>query len=179
MGVQLHMRAKNLENLPPFVLPKGISLHNYDEADTKGWEDLIEDAFGERYSFEKVIVNGGDYKPEYVLNLKKDGRILATTTACEKETFPGEGWFRMVAVSSDARGLGLGRVIGLAALHSLAARGYKTAVLSTDDARLPAIKLYYNLGFRPLFIDESHEERWKKVMEQLGIENYEFEEEIR
>jgi len=73
----------------------------------------------------------------------------------------------MVGVDPDSRGLGAGRLIALAALHSLAERGYKTAVLSTDDERIPAINLYYSLGFRPIYTHESHKERWKKIMAKL------------
>lgn len=167
---QLFMRHPNLENLPPIFLPPGVGLFNHREGHEKEWEELIEDAFGMHYSFEDCIRNGGDYKPEYVLYLSKDGRDIATTTAVENDKFPGEGWFRMVGVTPDARGIGAGKLIALAALHSLAARGYKTAVLSTDDYRIPAINLYYNLGFRPIYTHESHEERWAKVLQQLRID---------
>lgn len=166
---QLFMRHPDLEHLPPFCLPAGISLCNHKEGDEAKWEELIERAFGSHYSFNDVIVNGGDYKPEHVLYLCKDGKYIATTTAVEKDIFPGEGWFRMVGVDPDARGVGAGRVIALAALHALAARGYKTAVLSTDDERIPAISLYYSLGFRPIYTHESHEQRWKEVMPKLRI----------
>ena len=57
--------------------------------------------------------------------------------------------------------------MAIAALHSLAVRGYKTAVLSTDDERIPAIKLYLSLGFEPIYTHESHKERWGKVMQAI------------
>ena len=165
---QLFMRHPDLSNLPPFHLPEGMALHNHIDGEEKNWESLIEKAFGNHFSFEKTIVTGGgEYKNEYVLYISKDGKDIATATAVEKDWVPGEGWFRMIASDPDARGLGAGRLVCLAALHSLAARGYKTAVLSTDDDRIPALSLYYSLGFRPIFTHESHEERWKKVMEKI------------
>jgi len=164
---QIFMRHPDITNLPPLVLPDGITLHTLVEGEEANWEGLIERAFGQYYSFNDFIRNGGDYNPKYVLYLNKDGRDIATTTAVEKETFPNEGWFRMVGVDPDSRGLGAGRLIALAALHSLAERGYKTAVLSTDDERIPAINLYYSLGFRPIYTHESHKERWKKIMAKL------------
>ncbi len=99
--------------------------------------------------------------------ISKDGRYIATTIAIENDKYPGEGWFRMVGVRRDARGLGAGKLVALATLHSLAERGYKSAMLSTDDVRIPAISLYLSLGFKPVYSHESHEERWKKVMETL------------
>lgn len=164
---QIFMRHPDITNLPPLNLPEGITLHTHAEGEEENWELLIERAFGQHYSFNDFIRNGGDYKPEHVLYLSKDGKDIATTTAVEKDSFPGEGWFRMVGVDPDSRGIGAGKLIALAALHSLAERGYKTVVLSTDDDRIPAISLYYRLGFRPIFTHESHAERWEKIMPQL------------
>lgn len=160
---QLFMRNKDITHLPPFLLPLGFSLHNHCEGTEDNWESIIEKAFGTKYSFERSIRNGGDYKPEHVLYIAKDGVDISTATAVEKEDFPGEGWFRMVGTVPEARGLGAGKLVCLAALHSLAARGYKSAVLSTDDERIAAIKLYLSLGFEPIFTHESHEARWDKI----------------
>ncbi len=168
---QLFMRHPDITHLSPLALPYGFALHTHVEGNEEKWEELIEKAFGTRYSFERSIRNGGGYKPEYVLYISKDGKDIATTTAVEKESFPGEGWFRMVGVAPEACGLGAGRLISLAALHSLAARGYKTAVLSTDDFRLPALNLYYSIGFRPIYTHESHAERWAKILPQLNKHN--------
>ena len=74
----------------------------------------------------------------------------------------------MVGVHADARGLGAGKMIGLAALYDLRDRGYKSALLSTDEHRLPAISLYLSLGFEPVFTHESHKARWEKVFEQIA-----------
>lgn len=164
---QLYMRKPDMEHLPPLALPEGFSLHSFEKGKDHVWEEIIEKAFGAHFSFQDFIVNGGGYKPEYVLFIAKDGVDIATTTAIEKETFPGEGWFRMVATVPEARGLGAGKLVSLAALHSLAARGYKSVVLSTDDVRIPAIKMYLSLGFEPIYTHESHKERWEAVYKQL------------
>ena len=164
---QLIMRHPDLSKLPPLALPRGLSLHSHTDDITAQWEELIEKAFGMKFSFNDFIVKGGGYKPEYVLYLSENGKAIATTTAIENEKYPGEGWFRMVGVDPDCRGRGAGRLICLAALHSLAARGYKTAVLSTDDERIPALNLYYSLGFRPVYCHESHKERWDKILPRL------------
>ena len=164
---QLIMRRPRMDNLPPLALPAGFSLHTHRDGMEPVWESIIERAFGSHFSFDKTIRNGGGYRPEYVLYIAKDGVDIATTTAVEKESFPGEGWFRMVGTVPEARGLGAGKLVTLAALHSLAARGYRSTVLSTDDERLPAIRLYLSIGFEPVMTDPSHPARWAAVRAQL------------
>src|SRR5690554_5966475 len=114
---QLFMRKTNMDQLPPLSLPAGFSLSTHTEGMEPVWEKLIAEAFGKPYSFERVILNGGGYKQEYVLYLSNQGTVIATATAVEKQDFPGEGWFRMIAASPAARGLGAGRLVCLAALH--------------------------------------------------------------
>ena len=53
------------------------------------------------------------------------------------------------------------------AMLSLRDRGYKTAVLSTDDERIAALSLYYSLGFRPIYEHESHPARWEAVIKTI------------
>ena len=165
---QLFLRKTNMDDLEPIFLPEGFALHNHIERTEENWENIIEDAFGAKFSFDKAIRNAGDYKPEYVLYVSKDGKDIATGTGVEKPEFPGEGWFRMIATKKEARGLGAGKLVCNACLHALKARGYKSVVLSTDDNRIPAIKLYLALGFEPIYTHESHEERWKAVMENIN-----------
>lgn len=163
---QLIMRNPDITKIPELILPEGFSIHTHKEGMEKIWEDIIEDAFGMHFDFE-FLINAGDYSPEKVLYLKKDEKIIATTTAVENSKYPGEGWFRMVGVRKDAQGMGAGKKISLAALNSLKARGYKSAVLSTDDFRIPAIKLYLSVGFEPVYEDSTHKARWQKIFEQL------------
>lgn len=164
---QLFLRRDTLDNLPPFFLPAGFSLHNERKGDDTAWEVLVERAFGSHFSYEATIRGSEGYRPDGVLFIAKEGKDIATCTAAEKAWFPGEGWFRMVGTDPDARGCGAGRLVCLAALHSLAARGFHSAVLSTDDFRLPAISLYLSLGFKPLPLFEDHGERWRLVTEAL------------
>lgn len=164
---QLILRNPDLSRLPPLKIPDGFSLHCHREGEEQNWEDLIEEAFGGRYSFDRFIRNGGGYRPEYVLYVEKDGRDIATATAVESSRFPGEGWLRMVGTRPCARGQGAGRLVLTACLHSLLDRGYRSALLSTDDHRIPAVGLYLSLGFEPYFTDPGHPARWEKVMEIL------------
>ena len=129
---QLIMRHPDLSDLPPLEPKNGITLRTHRAGDEAAWEEIIESAFGKHYDFDLLIRLGG-YDPSYVIYAERDGKPIATASAVENPKYPGEGWFRMIGAHRDARGLGAGRLVCLAALHSLRDRGYKTAVLSTDD----------------------------------------------
>ena len=154
---QLIMRHPDLSALPPLDL-KDFTLHTHRDGDEPIWEEIIEDAFGTHFNFDFMIKAGG-FQPEYLLYLCKDGKEIATA--------PGEGWFRMVGTRKEARGMGAGKTVCLAVLHGLKKRGYRSALLSTDDARIPAIRLYLSLGFHPHYTPESHEQRWAEVLKNI------------
>ena len=44
----------------------------------------------------------------------------------------------------------------------------QTAQLKTDDFRLPAIKTYLNIGFKPDLSTDDYKERWEKIYENLN-----------
>ncbi len=168
---QLHMRCTNLKNIPPFSLKAGYGLHTHIEGQEAIWEDIIERSFGSFYSFKDFLIPAGGYKPEYILYITKYGKEISTAMETEHKNFPGEGWFRMVGAVPEARGTGAGKLVCLAVMHSLAARGYESVVLSTDDDRLAAIGMYISLGFEPVIFDEEHEKRWTEVKKQLNKRN--------
>ena len=60
-----------------------------------------------------------------------------------------------------------GRVVVLLALHRLKERGFRDAMLATEDFRIPAIRLYMSLGFTPMIVHWTHRLRWKKIMKEL------------
>jgi len=166
---QLVMRNPDITRLPMPALKDGWALVRHSESPGMEslWEAIIESAFDRHFAFD-FLINAGNYNPEHVLYLTVGGKPVATTTAVENDNYPNEGWFRMVGVHKDAQGTGAGRAIALAALHDLRARGYKSAMLSTDDRRIPAISLYLSLGFEPVYSHESHEARWKTVLEEIN-----------
>ena len=164
---QLYMRHPDLKQFCNFTVPVGFVIHTHSEGEESDWENLVERAFGMHYSFDEFIRRKGEYNPDYVLYLLKNGKKIATATSTEIAKFPGEGWVRMVGTDPEYRGIGAGRLIVTAALSSLYKRGYKSAVLSTDDKRIGAIKLYMHLGFEPIFTHKSHKMRWEKIISEL------------
>ena len=165
------MRQSDITQLPDLNIPEGLYVKTHTDDMINKWEELIQAAFNLKYDFNECIVKGravGAYNPEHVLYLMHGENVVATVTAVEHDAYPGEGWFRMVAVSPKARGKGFGKLICLIALHNLAKRGYTSVVLSTDDERIPALKTYLGLDFEPIYSHESHYKRWENIFKTLN-----------
>lgn len=165
---QLVMRNPDITTLPPLILPENCKIYHHKEncGMEAVWEDIIKSAFDHPFPFD-FLIKAGDYRPEHVLYFSRNDVPIATITAVEHPNYPGEGWYRMLGVRADAKGMGAGKLIALAALFALRDRGYTSALLSTDDHRTPAISLYLSLGFKPHYTHKSHKERWEQVFNTI------------
>src|SRR5688572_21671910 len=97
------------------------------------------------------------------------GKLLATASCRHvDDRFPGLGYVHWVAVDPKARGRGLFDLVMQSVMDRFKAEGRLTAVLETDDKRLPAIAAYLRLGFVPQYPDPDHEERWSRIFTALA-----------
>lgn len=171
----LLMRRPDLENLPPITpLPAGYTLRTFQEDDLEPLAVLLDAVFTEEAWTPELVkerlVAAPDVKKIFVI--AQDDVLVATASArIDPERFPDSGYVHWVAVHPDHRGKGLGTLITLATLHEFVRMGCKDAVLETQDKRKEAIKLYMNLGFKPVHIHESHLLRWALIAEMLASAN--------
>lgn len=167
---QLRMILRPLDGLPKVEIPTGYELRTFQPGDEQLWVDVLNstDSLGKwdmQRAFERlqgpvhVVAEGIHF-------ITSEGVPVATACLTHHEEMPEAelGW---VAVSPTHQGKGLGYQVCLATLHYIAGRGYPAAILYTDDHRLPAIKTYLQLGFRPLIAHESQPERWREVLAAL------------
>jgi mycothiol synthase len=104
-------------------------------------------------------------KETLVLVEESTGVFAATASArLQSERFPGAGYLHWVGAHQSFRGKGLGRLITLAVLHRFHAMGCTSAVLETQDFRVPAIQTYLKLGFTPELADDTHAARWAAII---------------
>jgi mycothiol synthase len=169
---QLEMELDSLEGLPEVVAPAGYRLRSYREGDAAEWCRLIRENIGGEYderAFRESTAASGGFDAKGLFFAEQEGRIVGTACGVWRREY-GErtGYLHMVAVDPQHQGRGLGRALTLAVLHRLRERGYRRAVLETDDWRLPALRLYLSLGFRPRISHQSHEQRWREVYRRLG-----------
>ncbi len=171
---QLEMRyaEKRLATPPVPKVPEGYRLRCYRPSDEPGLEKLMHQAGFEgwaarqlRRCLAKVLPDG-----YFLIEQIATGRIVAAALAehSPSEAEPGRGELGWVAGHAEHRGKGLGLTVCAAATARLINAGYRNIVLLTDDWRLPAIKIYLQLGYEPVYYKEDMPGRWRAVLAELG-----------
>jgi len=170
---QLEMQLGSLDNLPEVALPASYVVRTYRDGDAADWCRLVAAGIGGEYdgkAFRSSTAGASGFDPEGLFFAEHDGQTVGTACAIWSSSYPEDtGYLHMVAVDPMHQGRGLGRALTLAVLHRFRQRGFRRAVLQTDDFRLPAIRLYLSLGFRPRLSHESHQARWRAVYRELGV----------
>ena len=159
--------------LPPCTLPEGYTIRTYREGDEHGWIDAcahgLDTGSWTVDDFRKKMLECEGLHPEGLFFvIDPDGRIVGTATGVLKGP-PDLGYVHMVSIHPDYRGLGLAKPLNAAVMKYLVGSGRTRVVLNTDDFRIQAIKVYLWLGFLPALHAEDMEERWLRLMEQLGL----------
>jgi mycothiol synthase len=83
--------------------------------------------------------------------------------------FPGAGYVHWVGTHPDHARRGLGTALMIRLLQDFRDRGYRDAVLQTDDVRVPALKTYLRCGFLPVYDvnEEDHHTRWAAIFQAI------------
>jgi mycothiol synthase len=167
---QLFMKRSDLEGLPPApALPEGYEVRTAGPADAEAIAAVMASAFGPEWNGAKVreeLFDAPDVPETFVVTA--GGVPVATASArFLPEQFPGSGYVHWVGGHADHRGKRLGYAVTLAVLHYFRAQGCHDAVLETDPPRLPAIRVYLSLGFRPVPVTPEHERIWPEILAAL------------
>ncbi len=174
MARQLRMVRLNLDNLPKLELPEGYGLRSYQEGDDVHWANIISDSFGGRERTAEDTRNEITGRDVFV----PDGLYFVTHqdipvgTACAWRQSVDEkdvGYVHMVGVLGEHTGHKLGKWVSLAVLYYFRDNGFSCSMLDTDDFRIPAIKTYLNLGFVPVYVDDTQPERWVEILNKLKL----------
>ena len=171
---QLIMRWANDGAEAEFTLPEGAELLTVNQLDdgVKIWSDIVchmekegitEYPDGYMQFYKKVMLDMKNYSEDLCFILSLYGSPAATfTVICDEES--GEGYVHMVAAKPEFRGCGLGSLMRRIAVSVLKKEGMRSAYLTTDDWRIPAIKGYLKAGFYPdLDSSEDYPSRWEKI----------------
>lgn len=159
--------------LPTLKIAEAVgnpSMREADAADSAGLAHLLGAAFAEqKWTVDRVVgelLEADDVAATYVID--GDDGPVATASARYVQRFPESGYVHWVAVDPAHRGKRLGTLIMATVLQRFSADGRHSAILETDDYRLPAIASYLGQGFIPHYVDSDHEDRWSLVFQQLA-----------
>jgi mycothiol synthase len=165
------MGFRRFDALPEPRVPSGYALRTFRDGDEDGWLSVLGTGGWDPWNRERLdaMLAGGHAE------VPRDGVVFATHgerivgAACmtlhggDALTAAEVGW---VVVDPAHRGRGLARAIVLAMLGLMRERGYAYAFLNTEDFRLPAVRLYLDLGFEPEMVDPAHPAWWAEFLDQ-------------
>ena len=151
---------------PP--LPAGYSLRTYRAGDDDGWVALLVRSGFAEWDREKFI----DFmaQPERRAGshvVEHDGQLVAATFASRKQLEPAIGAVDYVVCLPEHRGRRLGALTTVVVMQYLFDHGYEAIILATDDERMPALKVYLDIGFRPVLNRLDMAPRWLDITNAL------------
>ena len=162
---QLRMVKMSMSDIPGPNVPSQYALRVIRHDEKFKWAELCDKAFNSSHDFISVVEDKAGYVEDGVFVIADGDRLVATGTAMCNHAHPeGFGYVHMIAADSCYSGQKLGYEITAAVLRRLRDDGFERAELTTDDFRLPAIKIYRSLGFVPdLAVDDTMRARWESI----------------
>ena len=139
------------------------------------WAAICEE-LNEKYDealYQSMMLSDPKVREDAILFVKDpSGKLISTSTVLLSDD-PETAVLHMVGTRREAKGLGAGGAVCAACINYAIAHGIKSMTLKTDEFRIPAIRIYYKLGFRPLLFEPDMRERWTGVMKEMGWEEFE------
>lgn len=147
------MRRPSAVPLPGVEVPDGVTIRDYGAGDAASLLAVNAAAFAahpEQGALDRAGLDERMAEPWFdpaglLLAVDADGTLLGFHWTKQHDAATGEVY--VVGIAPEAQGRGLGRVLTLAGLHHLAARGVAEVILYVESDNAPARRLYEGLGF--------------------------------
>jgi hypothetical protein len=123
---------------------------------------LMAEAYEEPWDSERVsreFLEAEDVPATWIVT-DSDGVVAVASERLLPTTYPGRGYVHYVAARRRVRGNRLGALVTAQCLRGFAGRGLESAVLETDDFRVPAVVVYLRLGFVPSCRSVAEQKAW-------------------
>jgi mycothiol synthase len=178
------MEKTPLTNLPEVILPSGYCIRSIVEDEGYLWEQVMDQSYGGYApgTFQAIMVENYDYDPERVrIMFDIHGQPCATATSWRQHYRwgPGIGYVLFVGVAKPYQGRGLGYQMTLHVLLDFQKHGFQSAILETDETRLPALKTYLKLGFLPRIVHPQQYRQWDTIFASLAMQPVRYPPEVR
>jgi mycothiol synthase len=170
---QLRMYRPHLNDLHTGTpLPAGYGLRTAHGPDDEiALAGVLAASFAEEWTVDRVrqqLTAAPEVLAVYVATWG-DEPVATAASRWVPHRFPETGYVHWVGTDPGhaRRGLGLGLMLRV--LQDFKDRGYRHAILETDDFRLPAIRTYLRCGFVPVAdVDgEDHRDRWSAIFQAI------------
>ncbi|MGB3330293.1 MAG: GNAT family N-acetyltransferase, partial [Thermomicrobiales bacterium] len=153
---------------------EGYALRQATAADEEALAAVLSIAFVESGGWtpdtvRERLTRADDVDAVYVVTFN-DEPVATASSRHDDARFPGSGYVHWVGALPGHSGRRLGSALMDRLLVDFRARGYRDAVLETDDFRLPAIRTYLRHGYVPVTEDvkgENHRARWSAILPQV------------
>ena len=175
--LMLARSLETLDDLPAHPLPAGYRFVRYAPGDRDTWI-RIEQSAKEFSSFEegeaawaRYYGDREDELPARMLFIEDAaGEKVATATAMY-DVFgrdrSGSAWLHWVSVRRDAQGRGLSKPLVAEAFRVMRSLGYTRVVIPTQTNTWLAVKVYLDLGCRPIPENAAHSETGWRIARAL------------
>jgi len=167
---QLRMEHSHLDQLPDVEVRSPYSIRTIEPGDEGGLGRVY---FASTLNTESVaqvrsrLHEHPCFDPARVFVALTGDLMVGTAAAWRSVREPEVGYLHMLGVLPEHRGNNLGAALTVATLRYTRDEGLPSQRLLTDDWRLPAIRLYLQLGYDPLITDCTHPRRWRKIARSL------------
>jgi len=152
-------------------MPEGYEFINAPGDAKKVWTRIINNTFAYGFSFDDFEKEMGEIpngSQDLFLFIKAPNGEMVGTGAVELKQEGRVANLHYIAVEPEHGGKRLGYLISKQLLINAKSKGAIFATLQTDDYRIPAIKTYLKLGFRPLLVHPNQVDRCNKLIEEVG-----------
>ena len=174
-NIPVTMICEDLNSIPQFDLNLLYSFRWFQPGDEKIWQliqakadqynKITDQLFAAEFSLNFDLI---EKRQGYILD--SDGNAIATATAWFDDNFNGQKYGRVhwVAIIPEMRGRGLAKPLMTIMCNRLKQLGHSRAYLTTSSARIPAINLYLEFGFAPVFGEELDPELWDEIGKEIS-----------
>lgn len=153
----------------PVPVPPPFAIRAYEPGDEAAWLDIHREAdvfnvfrletFRQQFGEDREVLR---QRQAYLLD--GDGRAIGTASAWFQPEDPALGRIHWVAIRPDYQGLGLAKPLLVWVCARLRELGHTRAYLTTSTARVPAICLYFGLGFLPNLEGTGRQRDWRDFL---------------
>jgi GNAT superfamily N-acetyltransferase len=169
-ATEISMVRYTLDHLPEHSLPAPFALRGWRAGDLDVWlgiqqqADTLQSVTASVFRF----FYGNDetaFARRILFLCDAAGRAVGTASAWHADTQYGPAFARVhwVAIIPDMQRKGLSRPLMAAVLHRMRELGHTKAYLTTESARVIAIKLYRSLGFVPEIKNDDDRRTWADI----------------